>query len=79
MLLDYLLHPIVHPGQVVTSDADGPCDSVLQLFLYVLILKVLKNLLYVHTHHYVVDFNHDSYYCNLLLQHIMCNHVQDHA
>ena len=61
MLLDYPLHPIVHPGQVVTSDADDPCDSVLQLFLYVLIVRVPKILLYLHSHHYVADCNHDSY------------------
>ena len=60
MLLDYPLHPIVHPGQVVTSDADDDCGSVLQLFLYVLFLSILKILLYLHSQNDVADCNHDS-------------------
>ena len=47
------------------SNANDPCDSVLQLFLYVLILKILKSLLDLHSHHCVDDCNSDSYYCNL--------------
>jgi len=65
MLLDYPLHPIVHPGQVVTSDADDPCDSVLQLVLYVLVLRIIKFVFNVHSHHYVAGCNHDPYDCNL--------------
>ena len=79
MLLDYPLHPIVHPGQVVTSDADDPCDSVLQLFLDGRVVRILNMLLHLHSYHYVAGCNHDSYYCNLELQHIMCNNDQDHA